>query len=88
MSRIIRGTEARGSLSLITRVDANALATLADVLDPGSTVELTITGQAVPTGARAHLEELAAGGVHVKLCGAPEDHHRWLTALQNSAAGE
>lgn len=81
MSRLVRSTEARGSISLITRVDATELPTLADHLDPGSTVEIIITDQ-VPHGAHPHLTELAGGGIHIKLVGPPQALHAWLTALQ------
>lgn len=85
MNHPIRSTEHRGSITLITRVDATALPTLADQLDPGSTVEIVVTRD-VPDNARTHLTELSAGGVHVKLVGTPEAHHAWLTTLQAGGA--
>lgn len=99
MTRLVRGHEARGSVTLVNRIDlraalpghrAAATAALVDQLDTGSTVELVLPDlddeAAAITG---HVAELLHAGVHVKLVAPPGAHAMWLSrTLQIKAADE
>ena len=94
MSRVIGGNQARGSISIVTRLDlhdvdlehrSTVIGELARSLDAGSTVEIIVADLGEDAAATAqHLNELVASGVHVKLCGAPGPIHDWLIALRGA----
>ena len=96
MTRVVRSTEARGSISLRIRLDLTtiepdhreaALGELADSLDTGSTIELIVAPVDDHELAAAYLSELIDGGVHIALCGTPNELQDWLTSqLQTKAA--
>jgi hypothetical protein len=90
MTRVVRRAETRGSISLRIRLDlttieparrAAAIGSLTESLDAGSTVELIVAPIDDQAAVTAHLTELVDGGIHIHLCGPPDQLHDWLSAL-------